>query len=183
MPDISHKDAGFVVIAAVGLFAILVFFAIRYATRYFDNKAPNTLAEINHQINPDLQSGHADKALTTLLGYLGFVEANPVRHPEFGAIFALLAKTQHVMKNAAAAFYYAELSDNYNTMFRDTLAGSDELSTLIRDIEAENANTKSQIKMVVPSEVQNELASKIKSHQKNGAVKSSAEWIRMCPTT
>ena len=181
MPDISHKDAGFVVIVAVGLFAFLAFFAIRYANRYFDKKAPNTLADINHQIDPVLQSGHADKALTTLLNYLGFVEANPARHIELGAIFALLAKTQHVMKNAAGAFYYSELSDSYNSMFRDIISQHNDSTALIDELEAENADTKAQIKMVVPSEVQNEIAGKIRSHQNNGSVKSSADWIRMCP--
>jgi len=66
-------------------------------------------------------------------------------------------------------------------MFRDIISQHNDSTALIEELEAENADTKARIKMVVPSEVQNEIAGKIRSHQNNGSVKSSADWIRMCP--
>lgn len=181
MPDISHKDAGFVVVVTFVIFAAIVFTGIYYVSKYLDGREPRTLKEVFDRVTADLDKDNTSSAISTLYAYLRHVEANPMQHMEIGPIFALLAKTRLRLKEAAGAFYFARIAENYYELFDVVVDPSDEASTLFGNLRIENEKTEAQAGLLLAPEAQSEISAKIDSHRSAGDVRNSADWIRLGP--
>jgi len=183
MPDISHKDAGFIVLVAVLLCVILIFTVIKYAGNYFDKKEPKTLNDVIDKVSADHQGERYERALNTLLTYLKNVEANPMQHAEFGPVFTLIAKNHLMQKEVLEAFYYATVAEHFYRLFEIAIEPDDTKGVLIGNLRQENAKNLNQAGLLLPPEKQTEIIAKINSQHAGGAMRGTADWIRMRPVS
>ena len=181
MPDISHKDAGFIVLVAVILVATLIVYGIIRCGKYLDRKEPKTLRAVYDKISNDHQNSDYSRSLTTLVGYLKLVEANPVQHMEIGSVFALIAKTHLRMKQSVEAYYFSRISEHYYGLFDVVVEPEDKDSVLIGNLRRENEKTETQSGLSLNAVQQDDIQEKIASHKTNGNMRGSADWIRMSP--
>ena len=183
MPDISHKDAGFIVLVTVALVAALIIFSIIRVSKYFDRKEPKSLRAVFDKIDLDHQKSNYGRSLSTLLTYLKFIEANPMQHMEIGPVFALIAKTHLRMQHPSEAYYYARISEHYYSLFDVVVEPGDSNSVLIGNLRLDNEKIETQSGLALDPNQQADIRSKINDHNSDGNMRGSADWIRMSPVS
>ena len=181
MPDISHKDAGFVVLVAVLIFVVLIFWGIVRVGRYLDSKKPKGLSALVDTVNTDHEEGRFDQALSALLTYLKLVEANPMQHMEFGPVFTLIAKT-YLRKNLnAESYYFSNIAEHYYGLFDIAIEQGNDQAVLIGNLRNENKKTEAQAAILIADDQRAQISTKINGHHANGDVRSTADWVRLQP--
>jgi len=181
--DISNKEAGFFVIAGILGLVILMAIIFGLVTRYLSKQEPKSLTDLYARVNYNFDKGKFKNNISTLLDYLRYLEIDPTKHYQFGAVFALIAKNHLKLDHPAETFYFSKVSEHYYGLFNVVVDPNDESSTLIGNLRLENEKNNTQAGLMLAPEQQSEIVAKITSKGSSGNIASSNDWLSSAPVS